>query len=221
MEKLLKGLEEYQREIHPRYELQLRELAHQQHPLAMMITCADSRIVPSLVLQAQPGELFICRNVGNIVPPYEDQGGVAASVEYAVDALHLRHIIVCGHSNCGAMQAVLHPERTLELPAARNWLRYAERARRLAARHGGDDEEHRLLRVTEQNIVAQIEHLEMYPCVADAQARGDLDLHGWYYDIPSGQIRMYDSLRALFVPYEGKLPERRVRRVWTRSGTAA
>src|SRR3982751_6268271 len=111
MERLLKGVSTFQREVFPQHRELFERLAAKQNPMALFITCADSRVVPDLITQSDPGDLFICRNAGNMVPPYgEMNGGVSATIEYAVVALNIRHIIVCGHSDCGAMKGVLHPE---------------------------------------------------------------------------------------------------------------
>src|SRR5882724_615323 len=132
MDKLLKGIQRFQRNVFPRYQGLFRQLAVNQNPQALFITCADSRIVPEMLTQTAPGDLFICRNAGNIVPPYDDHsGGVTATIEYAVAALKVPNIIVCGHSDCGAMKGVLHPEKVKGLPTVARWLRHAEGARRM------------------------------------------------------------------------------------------
>ena len=190
MEKLLQGIEQFQTSVFPQYQQTFRQLAHGQRPEAMLITCADSRIQPDLILQSDPGEIFVCRNAGNIVPPYDaDTSGVAASVEYAVDVLQIRNLIVCGHSDCGAMKALFNPESVRERPAVRRWLKNADAARRIALQGGGSDAPVDRIRVaTEANIIAQLANLATYPCVAAAMATGTMNLYGWYYDIGSGAI---------------------------------
>ena len=208
MQKIRTGIEVFRRSIYPQYRQVFLDLASKQQPEAMLITCADSRIVPTLFLQSEPGELFICRNAGNIVPPYNGgTGGVTATVEYAVDVLRIRHLIVCGHSDCGAMKAVLAPEKLRDKPAIARWLEHADGARRIAL---GDPActtaEKRLRCVTEQNVLAQLDNLATHPSVAAALARGEVDLYGWYYDITTASIASYDPSAGAFVPFDGSLP---------------
>lgn len=127
MEKLIRGIHEFQStHFSPQREL-FQRLAGGQRPDALFITCSDSRIDPSLLTQTKPGELFILRNAGNIVPPYgAANGGEGATIEYAIRALGIRDIIVCGHTHCGAMQGLLQPEALEDLPAVRSWLSHAE-----------------------------------------------------------------------------------------------
>ena len=123
MKKLLQGIEQFRDRVYPKYKVAFKSLEHSQKPLALFITCADSRVDPSLLMQTDPGDLFICRNAGNLVPPYMEDGAVEATVEYAVDGLKIRDIVVCGHSDCGAMKAALNPAATERLPP-RRWLRH-------------------------------------------------------------------------------------------------
>src|SRR5262245_46408318 len=122
----------FRREVFPQHQELFENLAASQSPSVLFVTCSDSRVVPDLILQSRPGDLFICRNAGNIIPPHgELAGGVSATIEYAVDVLQVRAIIVCGHSDCGAMRALLHPEKLTHLPTVARWLRQAESARRI------------------------------------------------------------------------------------------
>ena len=135
MKRLIDGALRFQGEVYQEHRDLFRELATNQQPEALLITCSDSRVVPDMIVQAKPGDMFICRNAGNIAPPYSDvNGGVTATIEYAVSALNVRHIIVCGHSDCGAMKALLHPEKLHGLPSVRSWLKNAARAERSSAR---------------------------------------------------------------------------------------
>lgn len=208
MKKLCRGIEQFQRSVYPQYRNMFLALADKQHPEAMLITCADSRIVPTLFLQCEPGDLFICRNAGNIVPPYEGgTGGVTATVEYAVDVLGIRHVIVCGHSDCGAMKTVLNPKALRNKPAIGRWLHHADRARRIAVESPRPaTPEQRLRLVTEENVIAQLHNLGTHPAVAAGLARGDVDLYGWYYDITTASISSYDPAAGTFVPFDGTLP---------------
>jgi carbonic anhydrase len=208
MNKLLEGLRTFQASVYPKYAHAFRKLADQQHPLAMMITCSDSRILPSLLLQCDPGDVFVCRNAGNIAPPYDaDVSGVAASVEYALDVLQLRHVIVCGHSDCGAMKALLQPDSVRAMPAVRRWLKNADAARRIAAndRMFGSSAE-KLQFATQENVMVQLTNLATYPPVAAALARGAVELHGWYYDIGAGQVSCFDAAAKGFVAFDGAAP---------------
>ncbi len=173
--------------------------------MALFITCSDSRIDPNLLTQTEPGELFILRNAGNIVPAYGSHiGGEAATIEYAVCALNVKDIIVCGHSHCGAMGALLHPEQTDELPAVRQWLTHAEATSRIIRENYQhiSEEAPRLTATVEENVLVQLEHLRTHPSVASALVRGDLKLHGWVYKIETGQVFAFDADERQFLPIE-------------------
>lgn len=197
---LINGVGKFRRDVFPAHEDLFCELASTQSPRWLFVTCADSRIDPCLLTQTKPGELFLCRNAGNIIPAYgEAVGGVSATIEYAVMVLGVSHIIVCGHSDCGAMKGVLYPERVTHLKTVAAWLRYGDSARQVVEenyRHlAGDD----LLRVvTEQNVIAQLDNLRTHPCVAARVRQGRLDLHGWYYDIPNGDVVSYNAAQNRF-----------------------
>lgn len=198
MKKLIEGALRFQREVYPKHRALYRELAGGQSPRWLLIACSDSRVVPSLLVQAGPGELFICRNAGNIVPAHgEHSGGVAATIEYAVQVLGVKHIIVCGHSDCGAMKAVLHPEKVAQLPAVAHWIGYAERARAVVLETAeGGSEEQVLAALTQENVLAQLDNLRTMPCVAAKVRTGALGLHGWMYDIGSGAFANWDAAEA-------------------------
>ena len=201
MDRLLDGVSTFQREVYPRYRELFEELATAQLPETLFITCADSRIVPDLITQTEPGELFICRNAGNMVPAYgEMHGGVSATIEYAVTVLPIKNIVVCGHTGCGAMKALLHPEQVQNMPTVKSWLGHGEVARRIVLDSHKDLTEEALLhRLTEQNVVAQLEHLRTHPSVASRLSRGEIALHGWMYHIRTGQIDGWDATRRRFV----------------------
>ena len=179
----------------------------------LFITCSDSRIVPDLIMQSDPGDLFVCRNAGNIVPPYgEMTGGVSATIEYAVAVLNVSSIVVCGHSDCGAMKALLQPEKVQDLPTVRAWLRQAETPRRMVMdNYPGADEKTLLNAVIEENVVAQIEHLETHPFVASRLRRGDLEIYGWVYRIETGEIVTLDAAEGRFLPLDEKIASATVR----------
>lgn len=203
MKNLIDGFLHFKHHIFPREQHLFRQLGARQNPQALFITCADSRIVPTLITQSRPGELFVCRTIGNQVPLHgiPGDGGVGSAVEYALEALDVRDIIVCGHSDCGAMKAVLYPEKTVALPTTKAWLKQAEAARSTVIGNYPDAADDVLLHVlTEENILAQIRNLTTHPSVAARLARGQLDLHGWFYHIHSGEITSYDKDRKRFRP---------------------
>jgi carbonic anhydrase len=204
LEKLKSGIRRFRAEAYPAMAGHYQEAARTpQEPHTLLITCADSRIDPERVTSSSPGELFVNRNVGNLVPPYGEMlGSVSAVIEYAVAALKVRHIVVCGHSDCGAMKAILAPEQMRNLPTVRHWLRSAEAAKMVAdTEHSDSDTPLQVLRrLTERNVLQQLHHLMTHPSVAAAAARGALTLSGWVYDIGSGEVRIAESGSQQFVP---------------------
>lgn len=179
-----------------------------QAPKALMISCADSRVVPELIMQAAPGDLFVCRNAGNIVPPFATQnGGVSSTVEYAVMALGVRDIIVCGHSDCGAMKALSNPESLATMPNVAAWLRHSTAAQNVVNTGYPElSDDARVRAMALENIVAQIAHLRTHPSVAAGIARGEIALHGWFVDIHAGQILGLDGKTGRFVPLREDRP---------------
>lgn len=179
-----------------------------QNPKALMISCADSRIVPELILQAEPGDLFVTRNAGNIVPPFaQANGGVSSAVEYAVLALGVTDIIVCGHSGCGAMEGLLKPGALDEMPNVAAWLRHSHAAQGVVRDCYPDlahDERLRVLSL--ENVVCQLAHLRTHPSVAAGIARGQIALHGWFVDIHAGSILALDGQRGHFTPVRDDSP---------------
>jgi carbonic anhydrase len=192
----------FQTEVFPHERQLFARLSSGQNPDALLITCSDSRIVPELITQTKPGDLFICRNAGNIAPAYgEVNGGVSATIEYAVLGLNVRDIIVCGHSDCGAMKALMHPEKLESMPNVAAWLRHAERARFVMAENYGHLTGSEFLNgLIEQNVLAQLENLHTHPSVASRILKGQLSLHGWVYEIESGLVRAYEPDLACFMP---------------------
>lgn len=202
MQKLIRGLHHFQSQVTPTQREFFEQLAKGQRPEALFITCSDSRINPNLITQTDPGDLFILRNAGNIVPPYGmNPGGEAATIEFAIAGLKIHHIIVCGHSQCGAMSALLAPEKLQGLPALSNWLTHAESTRRIVQENYRDRQGAPLLSTTiEENVLVQLDNLRTHPAVATALARRELALHGWVYKIETGEVFYYDSEREQFVP---------------------
>ena len=206
MERLKAGVARFQSDVFPKERALFEKLAARQHPEILFLTCADSRLNPNLITQTQPGELFICRNIGNVVPPHGTQdGSVATVMEFAVDVLGVRHIVICGHSNCGAIKSLLDPNDDLQVPRVTEWLRYAEAARRVAASMAERQlSDNLLLTATEQNVVAQLNNLKTYPEIAARLSAKTLTLHGWYYDIATGGVDEYDPESGKFVPLISK-----------------
>lgn len=202
MEKLVKGIHQFQRDIFSSQRALFEQLAKGQRPETLFITCSDSRIVPSQFTQTDPGELFLMRNAGNIIPPYgAANGGEAGTIEYAVAALGVQHIIVCGHSHCGAVSALLEPSLTHELPAVSAWLGHAESTRRIVRDvYAHLPREAKLSAAIQEHVLCQLENLRTHPSVASALAMGRVHLHGWVYKIETGDVFAYDPERGQFVP---------------------
>ena len=201
MQKLIQGIHAFQdKEFRPRQGL-FEQLGQGQNPDTLFITCSDSRIDPSLLTQTDPGELFILRNAGNIVPPHgAANGGEGATIEFAVAGLGVKDIIICGHSHCGAMKGLLDPGQLATMPTVASWLAHAETTRRIAQENYQHLEGDRLLTATiEENVLVQLEHLRTLPSVAARLARGDLHLHGWVYKIETGDVFAFDPDGGQFV----------------------
>lgn len=197
MERLYKGVHKFQSSYFKKKEEFFKRLQTGQSPEVLFITCSDSRVDPNLVTQSRPGELFILRNVGNIIPPYNairDKNSVAAAIELAVLGLKVSDIIVCGHSNCGAMEILFKDDAAfLDMPHLREWVRLAEPVRRIVEKHYQKSNPQIKSRITEkENILVQIGNIETYPFVEKALEEWRLRSHGWYYDIGTGRISVYN-----------------------------
>jgi carbonic anhydrase len=197
VEKFLSGISRFRKYVYPKHQDLFEKLATGQRPEALLITCADSRVDPSLLIQTKPGDLFICRVIGNIVPPYPDAiGGVSATIEYAAGVLQVPEIIVCGHTDCGVMRGALNPEALEGYPNVTAWLRYAQVEERDL-----EPSAESLLALTERNVVAQLRNLRSHPTVAARLDEGNLVLHGWVYHIGPGTVTAYDeSSRKFLLP---------------------
>ena len=202
MQKLVAGIHQFQQDSFRPMQGMFEQLARGQSPETLFITCSDSRIVPNLLTQTDPGDLFILRNAGNIVPPHgASGGGEGATIEFAVAGLGVRDIIVCGHSHCGAMKGLLHPEQLTTLPAMAAWLSHAETTARIVRDNYQHLEGDKLLTAcTEENVLVQLEHLRTLPAVASRLVKGDLHLHGWVYKIETGEVFAYEPTTGQFVP---------------------
>lgn len=200
IQRLVDGVHHFQREIFEREEEFFRHLAHGQRPEVLFITCADSRVNPNLVTQTAPGELFVVRNVGNLVPVYASiLGAEAAAVEFAVQELEVKDIVICGHTYCGAMQSLVVGAGKRPMPAVDAWLVHAEPTRELmrtAYSHLSGDE---LWRATiKENVLVQLEQLRTHPAVDAALREGRVHLHGWVYHLEDGGVAAYDPESGQF-----------------------
>jgi len=196
VDKLLGGISHFQKHVYPKHQDLFEELAQGQRPGALFITCADSRIDPCLLTQTKPGELFICRVIGNIVPPYPDAiGGVSATIEYAVGVLRVPEVIVCGHTDCGVLRGALNPDALEGYANVVAWLGYAEVKQREI-----DPSPEFLVALAERNVMTQLKNLRTHPTVAARLDEGDLRLHGWVYHIGAGAVTAYEEQTGIFEP---------------------
>lgn len=201
MHRIQQGVNRFRTSVFPRRRELYERLAEKQVPFALFLTCGDSRIEPSILTGTEPGQIFVERTPGNIVPIYDEtvSVGVSASIEYAVTVLGVQDVIVCGHSACGAMKGLLHPEELKKTPATARWLEYAERAVEMLERdycelHGGP----RLKKLTQLNVVEQMAHLHTHPAVEQRFAAGKVRIHGWFYEIHKGIVESYNCDTGAF-----------------------
>ena len=210
MDGILKGVARFRCDVFPSQQEIYRTLASEgQSPQALMISCSDSRVPAELITQSGPGDLFVCRNAGNIVPPNaQPSGGVSATIEYAIAALKIRHIIIMGHSDCGAMKGLLKPEMVEGAPNVASWLRQARAACEVVSQVYPADMAlaDKVAALAQENVHQQLIHLKTHPSVARALAAGELTLHGWFFDIRSGQIMALDGESDRFVPLDPEAP---------------
>src|SRR5260370_6986628 len=194
--KLLGGISRFQKHVYPKHQDLFGRLALGQRPDALFITCADSRIDPCLLTQTKPGELFICRVVGSVVPPYPDAiGGVSATIEYAVGVLRVPEVIVCGHTDCGVMRGALNPAALEAYPNVTAWLRYTKVEHREP-----EPSAEFLLALTEDNVIAQLKNLRSHPTVAARLEQGHLTLHCWIYPIRPVTVTPYNPTNPKLAP---------------------
>lgn len=212
MKKLLSGVRQFQQSYVPSHRALLAELSKGQHPRVLFIACSDSRVDPSIICQADIGDLFVIRNAGNIVPPYEaTNGGEGATIEYAIEALDIKQIIVCGHTHCGAMKGLLQLGQLEEkMPLVYDWLRHTAATRKLVQDNYSHLSKSDMLEaLVAENVLTQIEHLRTYPVIRSKMYRDDLAIHAWVYNIETGEILAYDSEAHAYMPPHSKIfPER-------------
>jgi carbonic anhydrase len=213
LEQLKEGVRRFQTEVYPQSaEMFMQAASERQRPHTLFITCADSRIDPNAITDTGPGEVFVTRNIGNLVPPYGEMlGGVSAVIEFAVGALGVQHVVVCGHTQCGAMQALLNPPSVENMPTVKSWLKNAHAALSVAEtlldRHQHDGFAIEPIDVlTEQNVLLQMQHLKTHPSVAAALAGGNLTLSGWVYNIGTGEVEIAVDGSKTFAPVGPEVP---------------
>jgi carbonic anhydrase len=210
-QKLLRGVRSFSADVFPaKREAYERLIRQGQSPHSLFITCADSRVEPAVITQSQPGEIFVSRNIGNLVPAYgEMMGGISAVIEYAVASLEVKQVVICGHSDCGAMKGLLAPETVAKLPTVRRWLRNAEAALSVtmalqegkgqaAGEPGCQAVDMDLL--IRQNVLLQLSHLRTHPSIAGRLATGKVGISGWVYDIARGSVEIYNEAAGKFEP---------------------
>lgn len=204
MEKIIRGVLNFKRNIYPQRKDLFEHLINDgQSPETLFITCSDSRIDPNLVTGSEPGDLFIFRNVGNVVPPHSNEtGGTTSAIEYAVSVLQVRNVIVCGHTDCGAITGALDTSKLKGLPHVKEWLGHCRSAMEVVRERNGLESGaplgHEYLNAAiEENVLQQVQHLRTHPAVAAKLATGKIKIHGWVYDIQSGQVRcaMHDDFK--------------------------
>jgi carbonic anhydrase len=208
VQQLVAGVHHFKHEVFCRQRDLFERLSKGQEPRTLFVTCSDSRIDPNLITHTAPGDLFVLRNAGNLVPAFgATSGGEVATIEFAVTGLGVSDIVVCGHSHCGAMKGLLHPEYLAEMPAVAEWLKHCEPTRRIIrAKYKQLEGEALLDAAIEENVLMQIENLQTHPAVAVALAEDKLKLHGWVYDIASGEVFAFDDDAGQFVPLGGVRP---------------
>jgi len=200
MKELIKGIHHFKSEIFASKKELFEKLSRGQEPQALFITCSDSRINPNLITQTEPGELFILRNAGNIIPAHgAANGGEGATIEFAVAGLGISEIIVCGHTDCGAMKGLLHPDKIKAMPTLCNWLNHAEATRRIISENYPYEADADKLNIAmQENVLVQLESLKTHPAIAAKMGRGQLSLHGWTYKIETGEVFAYNEESGQF-----------------------
>ena len=200
MEKIVNGYLQFKESGFKERKDLFAQLSNSQSPEVLFITCSDSRIDPNLITQTEPGDLFVIRNAGNIVPPHTTESdGIVASIEFAVVALGVKHIVICGHSNCGAMKGALNTSGLTALPKVKGWLNYCSEAVTIVQSREKNLESDELNSVTKENVLLQIRRLEQYPEISERLITGDIEIHGWVYEIGDGTIKCFNQEKQIFI----------------------
>lgn len=200
MKKLIKGLHKFQKEIFPNEKDFFESLVKGQNPEVLFITCSDSRINPNLFTSSNPGDLFILRNAGNIIPIHGTCGSEEATIEFAVSTLGVKDIIVCGHSHCGAIQSAFNLENIKKLPSLYNWIKnnIEPTLKNVEETYKVFDKETILDILIQENVLKQIENIKTHPVVSNAIANNQLSLHAWVYTFETGEIFSFNSKEEQF-----------------------
>lgn len=203
MEQLFDGVKEFNSRDFLKHRELFEAIGRKQDPHTLFIGCSDSRVVPSLITKTLPGELFVIRNIANIVPPYRTNKeffSTTAAIEYAVKMLHVENIVICGHSNCGGCNALLCDDDALrEIPHTKKWLELAKHVKEAVVLGNIVDAVERERRAEQLNIVEQMNHLLTYPYIKEKYTAGALNILGWYYIIDTGEIFDYDKKQNKFI----------------------
>lgn len=208
MDNIIKGVLAFKKSDYKQHQDLFGELANSQSPKVLFITCSDSRIDPNMLTQSKPGDLFICRNAGNIIPPHSNEtGGMTASIEYAVAVLGIKDIILCGHTDCGAIHGALDVNSLGLLPHVKEWLGHCRSAVEIVRERNnlaaGEKLDKQYLNETiQENVMQQLQHLRTHPIVASRLATGKIKLHGWIYNIKKGEILCCDQQNYSFIPFK-------------------
>jgi len=212
MQKLINGIIDFQKNIRPEFRETFAKLALGQFPDALFITCSDSRVAPNLFVSKDPGDLFVIRNVGNMVAPCNDTNSLssadeseAAALEYAVNKLRVKDIIICGHSECGAMKALIEDREKIEMPHLKMWLRHGDEA--LYTLRGTEPINKDIAphnRLSQINVLQQIEHLKSYPIVQEQLYDNKLRLHAWWFDLHYASVHWYIPELQNFIEIDEK-----------------
>lgn len=211
MKKLIRGLDKFRETYVSSHQELLEQLALGQKPRVLFVTCSDSRVAPNLITDTDVGELFVIRNAGNIIPPYgAANGGEGGTIEYAISALEIEQVVVCGHSNCGAMKGLLKLNKLQkDMPLVYDWLKHAEATRRLVMENYPHYQGKDLMdMLVAENVLIQIDNLKTYPIVRARRHQGRLKIYAWVYNIETGNVLAYDSHTHTYIPPEGQLLEK-------------
>ncbi|QVL30446.1 carbonic anhydrase [Telmatocola sphagniphila] len=206
MENVLRGILSFKKNRRYQKEELFRKLSKGQTPTVMLITCSDSRIQPDIITRTEPGEIFVVRNMGNLIPAKHESepGAESAAIDYAINVLNIRDIVICGHTKCGAVHGLLHPQTIDSMPAIKNWLdRAGTSARtRIEALHQNPEDPNLWRQAVDLNVLAQLENLRSHDSVQEALRREILNIHGWVYEIETGEIQAYEPHLDRFLPLE-------------------
>ncbi|PAF52838.1 carbonic anhydrase [Helicobacter sp. 13S00477-4] len=209
MRELFEGALRFQEDDYTKYKDLYESLKKHQEPHTLFISCVDSRVVPNLITNTLPGDLFVVRNMGNIIPPYRENDNMmragylatTASIEYALNILGIKNIIICGHSNCGACSAIYHPDERLEnTPYVKKWIELLEPVKKKVQALKPTSKSKQIWLTEQINIEQQLENLMTYPFVEERFDRGEINIYGWYYIIETGEIFNYNMITREFKP---------------------